>query len=153
MAQLKNIMASLEDKILWPKNSQQRKLIEPGVNFWKFTYRGFYFPVIFNLLMWAVYPIMDGSAHESKLPFSAWYPFSTKNSPSYEITYFYQIIGISVLAITNLNMDTFVAALMMYVGSQCEILCDSLKNCGRSGTKNYNTNLIECVNHHRKIIR
>jgi hypothetical protein len=45
-----------------------------------------------------------------------------------KITYFYQVFSVCFLAITSLNVDTVIAALMVFVMSQCDILCDNLRN-------------------------
>ncbi|RZC36703.1 7tm 6 domain containing protein, partial [Asbolus verrucosus] len=82
------------------------------------------------------------------LPFSAWYPYDTKISPLYEITYLYQIIGIWFLTVGAVNMDTLIAALMMYIATQCDILCDDLKNLHHD----FDRKLINCVKHHREIV-
>ncbi|KAJ3663376.1 hypothetical protein Zmor_007651 [Zophobas morio] len=152
MKQLKEIMETLKEESFLPETQQQKILVQPGLNLWKFTYIVYHFPVLPTLTAWAIYPITDGSVQEYRLPFSAWYPFNTKISPYYELTYVYQIVSVWFLAIACLNMDTLVAALMMYVSRQCEILCDRVKNLGSEGVDKYGQRLLECIIHHKKIL-
>jgi hypothetical protein len=153
IAILKSLMVELDKKMFQPKNEQQKDLIRPNLNSWTLTYVVFWIPVISTLIMWAIFPVMDGSVKEYRLPFSAWYPFNTKTSPSYEITYFYQTVSVWFLAITNMNMDMFAAALMMYVGIQCDILCDDLRNLSTSVDAEYNKKLLDCIQHHKTIVK
>ena len=146
-------MVTLDGQLFQPRTLEQRRLVQPGLDSWKMTYTIFYVPVIATLILWAVFPIVDGSFREYRLPFSAWYPYNTKVSPFYELTYVYQIVSIWFLSITNFNMDTLIAALMMYIGTQCDILSDDVKNLGSRGELEFNTKLLKCIDHHRNIIR
>ncbi|KAJ3663373.1 hypothetical protein Zmor_007651 [Zophobas morio] len=149
MKQLKNLMVTLEEKLFQPKHVDQKFVFMSGLNFWKFTYVVYHFPVVPTLSSWTVYPVVDGSAKDYRLPFSAWYPYNTKISPFYQITYIYQVLCIWFLALATLNMDTLIAALMMFVGAQCDILADNVKNLVHA---DYGTNLLQCMHHHRKIL-
>jgi hypothetical protein len=62
------------------------------------------------------------------------------------------------LATANMNMDSLIAALMMYVGTQCDILCDDLKNLPkthkpRDNETDFNRSLTGCIAHHKEILR
>ena len=150
---LKNLMVTLDGQLFQPKTSAQRNLVQPNLKSWKIAFVSFWTPALATLISWSVFPIMDGSFREYRLPFSAWYPYNTKVSPHYEITYIYQVLSIWFLALSNVNMDTLIAALMMYVGTQCDILSDDVKNLGSGGVSEFNTNLLNCMNHHRNILR
>ncbi|RZC41867.1 7tm 6 domain containing protein, partial [Asbolus verrucosus] len=92
---------------------------------------------------------------DSRLPFLAWYPYNSKVSPFYEITYVYQIVSISFIAIANSNIDTLIAALNMYIGAQFDILCDDLRNLQdltQSASLSFNEKLTDCIQHHKKIL-
>jgi hypothetical protein len=153
IAILKRLMVKLDKQIFQPRNEKQRDLVRPNLNSWKYTYEAFYIPVVTTLVLWAIFPIIDGTVKDRRLPFSAWYPYNTKTSPSYEITYLYQVISIWFLAIANLNMDTLIAALMMYIGCQCDILCDDMKNLRNSVEDDFNRKLLDCIEHHKTILR
>ncbi|KAJ3636037.1 hypothetical protein MTP99_008883 [Tenebrio molitor] len=83
------------------------------------------------------------------LPFPAWYPFNVKSSPAYELTYLHQLISHIFIATGGCNVDMLVIALMMYVGVQCEILCDDLKNLD---PRDFTGSLKSCIRHHKEIL-
>jgi hypothetical protein len=147
---LKELMMTLNCEIFQPKTRQQIDLVRPGLTIWKMTYVTFWVMVGATTTLMLVFPFFNNSLQQKQLPFAAWYPFSTKKSPFYEVAYLYQAVGMWYLTVANVNMDTLIAALMMYVGTQCDILCDDLKNLqDLSDTKN----IVKCVNHHREIVR
>jgi hypothetical protein len=152
LAILKRLVSTLENELFQPESSNQIKLVRPSLRLWRRTYFGFWVPGALTLLLWSIFPVLDGSVSEYRLPFSAWYPHDTKTSPLYEITYLYQVAGIWFMATANLNIDTLISALMMYTGTQCDILCDNLKNLNSDKTS-FNAKLIKCVEHHRLIVR
>ncbi|CAH1367598.1 unnamed protein product, partial [Tenebrio molitor] len=83
------------------------------------------------------------------LPFWAWYPYDAHSSPLYELTYVHQIISVWCLAMANVNMDALIAALMMFISAQCDVLSDNLK--GLTGD-DFNDKLVECIKHHKRIV-
>jgi hypothetical protein len=149
---LKELMVELESKEFQP-TQHQRHLVQPMLNVWTFMYKTLWFTYGTTVLLIAVFPVMDGSFHEHRLPFFAWYPYDTTISPFYEITYFYQIFSVSFLAIVSINVDTLIAALMVFTMSQCDILCDNLKNLSTWKHSDYREKLINCIKHHQKILR
>ncbi|RZC38603.1 7tm 6 domain containing protein, partial [Asbolus verrucosus] len=150
---LKKLMINLNSEIFQPKSDRQLILITPGLNSWKAIYAAFWAPVATTLFLWAIFPILDGSVKQQRLPFSAWYPYNSKISPLYEITYMYQVISIWFLATANLNMDTLIAALMMYIGTQCDILCDDLRNLRDCIGSEFNRKLVQCIQHYKTIVK
>ena len=156
---LKELMITLNSRLFQPKNFNQVELVRPDLNSWRFMYITFWIMTGTTVLIWSIFPFLDNSVKAKRLPFAAWYPYSTKMSPFYEITYLYQVIGIWYLTVANINMDTMIAGLMMYVGTQCDILCDNLRNLDRLTQAELGTNctinqkIIECVMHHRLLVR
>ena len=148
---LKELMTTLNSKIFQPKNSNQIFMVRPALSSWKFMYVTFWIMAGSTVSMWSIFPFLDNSVKEKRLPFAAWYPHNTKISPFYEITYLYQVVGIWYLTVANLNMDTMIAALMMCVGAQCDILCDNLRNLDSESS--FNQTIIDCVRHHRLVVR
>ncbi|RZC35283.1 7tm 6 domain containing protein, partial [Asbolus verrucosus] len=151
---LKQLMRKLDDEVFQPRNVKQRALVQPSLNIWTATYIGFWVPAALTLTLWSVFPILDKSVQQHRLPFAAWYPYDTKKSPFYELTYLHQVVSIWFLSTANLHMDTMLTALMMYIGVQCDILCDNLKNLEnelgyRMGFKE---KLIDCIKHHKEIL-
>ena len=147
---LKKLMVEAESDDFQPRNKEQIATVQVTVKMWKTIYFAYYVPVIITLVLWSVFPLVDGTFRQYRLPYSVWYPYNTKKSPMYEITYFYQMVSFWTIAITDFNMDTMVAALMMFSDAQCDILCNDLKNLPSS---NYNEKLILCIKHHKKILR
>ncbi|CAH1367596.1 unnamed protein product [Tenebrio molitor] len=146
---IKSLMKELDSEEFQPRNEQQKIFLEPTLNSWRAIYALFCTVAAPALLLLTLFPIIDGSARQYRLPYWAWYPYDTKTSPNYEISYFHQVFSIWFLAICNLNMDTLMAALMMYTVTQCDILCDNLRNI-KSGDRG--KKIIECVEHHKKIL-
>ncbi|KAJ3636018.1 hypothetical protein MTP99_008869 [Tenebrio molitor] len=146
---IKSLMKELDCEDFQPRSEHQKIFLEPTLNSWRAIYAVFWTMVAPALLFLVFFPVIDGSARQYRLPFWAWYPYDTTTSPNYEISYFHQVFSIWFLAICNLNMDTLMAALMMYTVTQCDILCDNLRNIkgGDRGEK-----IIECVEHHKKIL-
>ena len=148
---LKKLKNDLDTDIFQPTNEAQILLIEPHLKMWKATYFAFCIPSTAAVVLFAAFPILDQTIKEYRLPFSAWYPYNTKISPLYEITYLYQVIGILFTAIVNLNTDALISALMMYVAAQCDILCDELRNL--TGSENIHEKIIICVRRHQAMLR
>ena len=154
MQVLKKLMLDINEDYFQPRNSAQIKMIESSLNFWKKTSTIFWSMGSGAVFFWAVYPILDGSVKENRLPFLAWYPYNTTISPLYEITYVYQIISVAFIASTSLAVGTLIAALNVFIGAQCDILCDNLKYSvkGRS-VNNSRKTLLCCIKHHKRILR
>lgn len=155
---LKRLTLTLNCDLFQPKSSHQKHLVQNGQKAWRISYLSFWSLVFCCLAMWTVSPMIQATPGSRILPLPAWYPFNTKITPFYEITYVCQVISMWFLATANMNMDSFIAALMMYIGAQCDILCDDLKTLQQfTITKkikiNFNEKLKEVISHHKKIIR
>ncbi|KAJ3663340.1 hypothetical protein Zmor_007629 [Zophobas morio] len=152
---LERLILTLNCDLFRPKNQHQIELVYSGLKAWTVAYRLFWTLVFTCLFMWTVSPLTGPSR---QLPVPAWYPYDTKISPNYEITYVCQVISIWILATANMNMDSLIAALMMYIGTQCDILCDDLKYLPKLVTKQgedeteFNKKLVDCVIRHRTIL-
>ena len=105
------------------------------------------------MMLFCLIPLVDGAFKEFRLPFWAWYPYETKISPNYELTYIYQVVSIAMLAATNLNMDTLMAALMMYVAIQCDFLSDNVKHVKNNEDSQFVNEFEYHVKHHQMILR
>ena len=151
---VKQLLETLDRKSFQPRTVKQKLLIEKDLNLWTQMYWMLTWCCIGALLFWAIFPILDGSYREGRLPFIAWYPFDFGVTPLYQITYVYQILGISVLAMSTINIDTLMAATNLFAGAQFDILCDNLKNLhlGEDDSK-CKEKLKICFQHHREILR
>ncbi|KAJ3661817.1 hypothetical protein Zmor_006199 [Zophobas morio] len=152
MGTLKHLMVTLNSNMFQPKNLEQRRLINPNLEAWKLLFKVYWGNACCTLLLWAIYPIMDGSVSQHRLPLLVWYPYTTESSPLYEITYIYQLMCSYFICIINISVDTLIAALNMYIGAQCDILCDNLKNINHHmGT--VNSQWRKCIAHHKEILK
>jgi hypothetical protein len=150
---LKHLITQLENEEFQPKNEPQVVMVQPLLKMWKMIYFVYWVPVFSTITFWTIFPILDGTVKDYRLPFSAWYPHDYKMSPLYEITYLYQVVCFWYLATLNVNMDTLIASLMMYIGTQCDISTDNLKNLRNDGDKDFAKKLLQFVEHHKKVVR
>jgi hypothetical protein len=155
MKTLKELMVILSSDTFQPKNARQIKMVKPSFFFWRVNYVMYWLMSGGAIFFWSVYPILDKSIKEYPLPFLAWYPWYTKASPMYELTYLYQIFGLLFIATTAISVDTLIAALNVYIGAQFDILCDDIKHLFDPGSpsEGFNGKLIDIIKHHREIIR
>jgi hypothetical protein len=155
MPTLKELMVTLSSDTFQPKNARQIKMVKPSFFFWRVNYVMYWTMSVGAMFFWSVYPFLDKSAEEYPLPFLAWYPWNTKTSPMYELTYLYQILGLLFIASAAISVDTLIAALNVYIGAQFDIICDDIKHLFDPGSpsEGFNRKLIGIVKHHREIIR
>ncbi|RZB41505.1 7tm 6 domain containing protein [Asbolus verrucosus] len=151
MGMLKQLMTTVNSDLFQPRNSRQVSLVQPIMNAWKKTVGTFWFFTFGWLFFVSLDPIFDKTFREYRLPFGTWYPYSTKVSPQYELTYLHQFLAITSITLVNINMDAIIAALNMYIGAQLDILCDDVRHLQNSA--DVGENLIRCVQHHREIVK
>ena len=150
MKMVKKLMLDVESDDFHPSNNGQISTVQVTVAMWQTIYFVYAVPAVITLILWTVFPLVDGTFREYRLPYSVWYPYDIKKSPTYEITYFYQTMSFWAIAIAGFNMDTMIAALMMLSEAQCEILCENLRNLPSSS---YKEKLKLCIDHHKNILR
>ena len=154
MKTLKGLMVTLRSDLFQPKNAKQLAMIKPSFFFWRVNYFMYWMMSGGAIFFWSIYPVLDKTNNDFPLPFLAWYPWSTKMWPQYQLTYLYQIFGLLFIATTAISVDTLIAALNVYIGAQFDILCDDLKHIFDDDTGcDLNKKLIHCVHHHREIVR
>ncbi|KAH0807266.1 hypothetical protein GEV33_015525 [Tenebrio molitor] len=149
---LKRLMVVLDSDIFQPKSLDQRVLVRPAMLLWKMIYNILLGAVTAAVSLWLVFPILNGSTRRYALPFPAWYPYDIRKSPYYELTYLHQSVGTSLVALGDYNIDMLISAMMMYVGAQCDILCDNLRHLG-GDSSDFASLLTHCVKHHTKILK
>ncbi|KAJ3663588.1 hypothetical protein Zmor_007835 [Zophobas morio] len=151
---LKKLMDILMSDMFQPKNARQRDLVQPSLDEWKMVFWMLYITSSGAVFFFSSYPLVDGFFKEYRLPFAAWYPYNTNRSPIYELTYLYQVISITYIAIVNVDIDTLIAALNTFVGTQFDLLCDNLKTLQEKETEILlvRDKLIRCVRHHKEIL-
>ncbi|KAJ3663384.1 hypothetical protein Zmor_007659 [Zophobas morio] len=147
----KQLLAALNSDLFRPKTSQQFEIVKATLRTWRKAYAWFLTILCVIISMWSITPFLTGGVHHYQLPFDAWYPVEIKVSPNYEILYFYQLLCIWPISVGNIHVDSLFLAVMMYVKVQCEILCEELRTL--KDNANFNTELINCVKHHKAILR
>ncbi|KAH0820907.1 hypothetical protein MTP99_008857 [Tenebrio molitor] len=151
---LQRFMLQMESEEFQPKNDQQVMMVQRLLKSWKKVYFVFWVMALCIVSLRTFFPLLDGTVKDYRLPLRAWYPYDYKTSPLYEITYLHQVICDWISATATVNTDTFIAALMMCIGTQCDILSDNLRhltNCEDDGE--FNKKLVDCIEHHKKIVR
>ncbi|KAJ3663390.1 hypothetical protein Zmor_007664 [Zophobas morio] len=149
---LKRLMVVLDIDIFQPRNATQRLLVEPAIKLWKIIFHTLIGAVVPALFLWLSFPILNGSVKNYGLPLPPWYPYDFKKSWFYELTYLHQILGTCLVTLGDDNIDMLISALTMYVGAQCDILCDILKSLGFESS-DFGLRLKICVTHHKTILR
>ncbi|RZC32800.1 7tm 6 domain containing protein, partial [Asbolus verrucosus] len=156
MEMLKQLMITINSDLFQPKTLKQRILVQSSLNMWKTLVFTFWFLAAGCSFFWALFPVMDNTYKEYRLPFLAWYPFNTNRSPQYEFTYLHQVLAINFTSLANVNINTLIAALNMYVGAQFDILSDDLKSLHDVRADNLadvTKKLKKCIHHHREILK
>ncbi|XP_063925962.1 odorant receptor Or1-like [Zophobas morio] len=149
---LKERMALLKSNWFQKSNHEQKVLIESSIKFWKSVYRMFIAMSVSCNTFWLIYPLLDSSAEEKRLPFLAWYPYDYRISPLYEITYGFQVFSATYLTLVHLNVDNLMYTFNVYMKCQFDILSDNLRNFTKMSS-DFNKSLIMCVLHHKRILR
>ncbi|RZB40428.1 7tm 6 domain containing protein, partial [Asbolus verrucosus] len=151
MKMLKQLMITVDCDLFQPRNSRQGELIQPNLKAWKIIVLSFWFFCSGWLILCELFPILDNSVQDYGLPCLSWFPYNFKASPQYELTYFYQAIALNYVATVNVNIDSLIAYLNMYIAAQFEFLCDNLRNLHDS--KDVSKQLKECIHHHKEILK
>ncbi|XP_063925960.1 odorant receptor Or1-like [Zophobas morio] len=155
MGLLKQVLEILDDDIFRPKTPNQEEIIKSNVRFWKFVRMLYVSTCYGSNLFFGIYPLFDKSSEERRLPFLAWYPFDSKVSPFYEITYTYQMFAVVYNTSVHIHVDSLICVFNVYASCQFEILTDSLKNFGKESEKfagENSTMLVKCIKHHKSIL-
>ncbi|RZC34832.1 7tm 6 domain containing protein, partial [Asbolus verrucosus] len=146
---MKQIMTTLSNDMFQPKCLKQVLLIEPALNIWR---------IIYNILiaiggptitLRMLYPFLTKSR---VLPLPAWYPYNIQISPLYEISFLHQFVTVLYSVVALYNIDMFIIALLVFVGAQCDIICDDLRNLNEKNFEIFNNKLIKFVKYHQEIV-
>ncbi|KAJ3663300.1 hypothetical protein Zmor_007601 [Zophobas morio] len=151
LKRMKRLIQNLENDLFQPQSDKQRKQIKPMIVTWKIGQLSFFAIAYITLLLFLLLPILTKTTNQYRLPFHAWYPWSIKKSPFYEITYLFQSFAFTLRVTCSTTMDTLVAALNTYISAQCTILCDTFRSI--SPEENIYQNIKRCVLHHKEILR
>ncbi|RZC41413.1 7tm 6 domain containing protein, partial [Asbolus verrucosus] len=152
---LKKLMITLNCDLFQPRHPKQLDRIKSDFRIWRINSNMFWATAWMAVIFWSTYPVLDKSIKDKRLPFLAWYPYNTKVSPNYELTYVYQCFGVAFSASTSVTVDSLIAALHMYIGAQFVILCDDIRHIFdriEGESTDFVKKLLKCVEHHRAIL-
>lgn len=125
---LRAMMEKMNDERFKPKNLKHAKMVRRTIRNSKASLFGFIFLCGCTVFFWAMFPLIDEKMNRM-LPLKAWYPFDTKQSPMYEITYVYQIVAVMWDAAANVCFDTLASSgFMNYICMNLDVLNDTLCN-------------------------
>lgn len=146
---LKILFQTLNTATCQPKSLMQKKVCLYESKIWAILTLTIFGIAVIVFTKWTITPLLH--IENKSLPFLAWYPFDTQKRFFYELTFIHQSIGFLLLATANVNIDAFIAYLMLYVESQLQILMDNLKM--KHWSSDFNANLMKCMEHHKLILR
>ncbi|CAH0715844.1 unnamed protein product, partial [Brenthis ino] len=84
--------------------------------------------IIYLLLTFVAAVGFAASSEKNMLPFRAWYPYDTKKSPAYELTYIHQVFAVSLAALLNISKDSLVTSLIAQCRCRLRLVGLSLRN-------------------------
>ncbi|XP_064215124.1 odorant receptor Or1 isoform X2 [Tribolium castaneum] len=149
---VKTIVTMFESEAFQPKNKQQEKILKNGIFWARFIFYYFFLTADLTLVMWILFPIMDG---ERRFPSNAWFPYDYLSGRNYTLTYIWQSIFIIYHALSNVCMDTFFAMLMVQTGAQCDVLNNQVSLLGKESVDSDTVRgeLGKCIHHHKLILK
>lgn len=136
----------INSDVFQPKNLDQKKLIGNNLKQWQIIFLAAWLTAGGSCLFF-MFSVLRDKSEERKLIFLSWFPYNYEESPFYQITYIYQSISISVIAMVNTNIGLFLSALNMYTGCQFDLLCDNLRKL----KYNHEHKLLESLKHYQEI--
>lgn len=143
--QFQQILEEINSNEFQPNSRTQRDIAQKSLKQYKMLFIIFCGIVTGALFLAILYPLL-GAIGERKFFTLAWYPYNSKISPFYEITYLYQSISISILSEINANTDLIVSFLNIFVSCQLDVLCCKLRESDED-------DIIGCILHHQQILR
>ncbi|XP_068903582.1 odorant receptor 46a-like [Tenebrio molitor] len=151
MTTLKQAMKLLDTDMFQPKNTEQVALVQPNLDSWSTIYNSFTTMCVGAIVLLSIFPLLDKSGTGKNLPSISWFPYNTQTSPAYELTYIYQVIGYAYTGMNHVNLDSFIAALNVFIGCQFDILCDNLRHLQPGDDAQ--ESLVKCIKHHKLILK
>lgn len=150
------------------RNEQQLNIANSGLNNWKIFAKSFGTLTALTTVLVAISPFL-------RTNYRAYMPLEMKTFCDYQQPYLYeffylhQLFILAFLLVVTVSIDTLMAGVMVFIGIQCDILSDSLKNMHLFAVERVQNNshinltsefinkeictiFVECIEHHRQII-
>ncbi|KAJ3656612.1 hypothetical protein Zmor_015676 [Zophobas morio] len=162
-ARVWRLVHSLNRKIFKPRNATQYDVLKRDIGRSKIITKLFLLACTITYASWCVSPFLDKKGENGvRLPLSGWYPFSTKETPAFELAYAYQIFTTWVGGLGDISMDTFMSGAIMVISAELSVLNNALETLKqrfvddpqkiREEEKLVNKELVRCVIHYKNII-
>lgn len=103
---LKKLIKKTQRAEFIPKTVEQRNILKEYIKKSKLITTIFNTACFATCSLWGVYPFTDDKI---TLPLAGWFPWETKESPNFELTYMYQIIAATLNGLTNISIDTLIS--------------------------------------------
>lgn len=143
--QFQQILNETSSKNFQPKSRMQLSVAQKHLEHYEGLFIVFWGTVTSAVILAVIYPLL-ASTDERKFFTLAWYPYNSKISPFYEITYAYQSISIAILSEINANVDLIISFLNIFICCQFDILCCKLKHLEEN-------EIISCILHHQQLLK
>ncbi|XP_050351052.1 odorant receptor Or1-like [Nymphalis io] len=124
---IKNIIDNSDKVLRSERSAEGREIVRRCDQETKVQQLMFFFLTFVTTTGWA------SSPKKNELPLRAWYPYDTRSSPAYELTYSHQVIAIIVAAFLNVSKDTLVTTLIAQCRCRLRLVGLSLKNLCNEG--------------------
>lgn len=163
----KDIQAMIDemnDDVFQPKTEEDMVIIKKHIDGYTSVSKFYMGVTVGACILFGTFPIIDGKINQHELPFDYFYPYDTKQSPAYEMTFLYQTISMLYHGVTHVAQDSLYTGSMDFIGTQMDILANNLsklENVNIMGIKItspqvdqlMNNNLIVCVQKHRSVLK
>lgn len=103
---LKRLIKTIRRAEFLPKTETQYQILKKYIYKSKVITTVFLIACFATCSSWGLYPFTD---NEVSLPLAGWFPWQTKESPNFELTYIYQIIATTINGLANISIDTFIS--------------------------------------------
>ncbi|GJQ68835.1 hypothetical protein Trydic_g6035 [Trypoxylus dichotomus] len=151
---LRKILDSVEDDVFQPKDEESEKLLFKAMDDWRVVFRFYLVVCVTGISLWGVGAIF--SDDDMALPFGYWYPFDVKRNPTYEIVFAYEVLGLLLMSIPHLTMDSMIVSFMVFLTGHLDVLNESLRGLNGSDHIDHETALreqVRCIVLYQKIKR
>ncbi|RZC32402.1 7tm 6 domain containing protein [Asbolus verrucosus] len=157
--QINETLKMLQMHTCQPRTDAQKEILDDSIHDANFFVKLYATVTAFLVGTYVLRPLF---AEGKQLPTLAWMPFDYQQPIVYEIIFTYVSICTLYLACVNVATDSFICISMMQIGSQCDLICDTLRNIyaiSKTNSKSEHGDnairkiLIECINHYNLILR
>ncbi|RZC39952.1 7tm 6 domain containing protein [Asbolus verrucosus] len=154
--QIKETLDILQVEACQPRNETQKKILNDSISFAHFFLKCYTGLVVFLCGTYIERALSHGG---KSLPTLGWIPFDYQQPVVYELIFTCQSACFFYWSYMNVSTDCFICISMLQIGSQCDLISDTLRNIHEISTEFKNDDftmrkiLIECVSHYNLTLR